>query len=309
MGTFLTPTRLLTGIAVLLSALPTFATTLDHLPPGTKWVMHVNLDSIKNSGLGKHAQAKIEQTAGGQQLDLLADMLNFDPRKDLKEATIYGPDAKESHAVLVVNGKVDGERLSTFVTMNETFEKVTHDNVEVLSWVNEEGDRKGMRTYGRVLNNQYVVLGSHGPSVASALKALEGGEVLGKDSELLRELKRDAAVMIAASAELANMAKVDPNNPLLRQAKSFQMSIREKGEEMAMELGIRMETPEAAQQLLHIGQGGLALLQLQAAEVPELQKVLGSVNHQMRVDLNQVKMDVTVATQALKDLMDQAIQP
>ncbi len=302
-------TRLIASLAVLITARPLFASNLDHLPPDTKWVMHVNLDAIKNSGIGKHAQEKIGQTPGGKQLDLLVDMLNFDPRKDLHEATIYGPDAQDTHAVLVVNGKVDGERLSTFVEMNETFKKVTHDHVEMLSWVNEDGDRKGMQTFGRVLNNQYVVLGSHGPSVAAALKALEGGEVLGKESELLRELKRDAAVMAAASAELANMAQVDPNNPLLKQAKSFQMSIREKGDDMAMELGIHMQTPEAAQQLLHIGQGGLALLHLQAAEVPELQKVLGNLNHQMRVDLNQVKLEVTIANQALKDLMDLAITP
>jgi len=309
MGIQFPTTTLVTGLAALLSALPAFPSTLDHLPPDTKWVMHVNIDAMKNSGIGKHLEERIGKGPGGRQMDLLADMLNFDPRKDLKEATIYGPDAEESHAVLVVNGKVDGERLQLFVENNPGFEKVNHNNVEVLSWVEEEGDRKGKRTFGRVLNNQYVVMGSHGPSVASALKALQGGQVLAKDSDLLRELKRDAAVMAAASAELANIAQADPNNPLLKQARSFQMSVREKGEEMALEVGVRMQTPEAAQQLLHIGQGGLAMLQLHASETPELKELLGKLNHQLRVDLNLVKLDVSIHTQALKDLMDLAITP
>lgn len=293
--------------AALTSALPLLASNLDHLPPDTKWVIHMNMAAIKKSGIGQHVQKKIGEGPGGRQLDLLADMLNFDPRKDLNEATVFGPDADESHAVLVVNGKVDGERLKTFVEGNSGFEKVVHDGVEVLSWVEEDGERKGQRSFGRVLNNQYVVIGSKGPQVAAALKALDGGKVLAKESELLQDLQRDAVVMAAASAELAKIAKADPNNPMLQQAKSFQMSLREKGEDLSFQMGVQMENPETAKQLMHIAQGGLAMLQLHAAENQELQALLTLMDHKMTVDLSTVKLNVLVDQKALIEMMEDAM--
>ncbi len=306
MKTLLRLTTVLCGLALTSPAFAAEATALNHLPEGTQWVMHVNMTAIRDSAIGKHVTKKLAEAPHKARMDLLADMLNFDPRTDLEEATVFGPDEKEDHAVMVIKGNVDGERLRTFVESNEGFEMSNFGGTDVLSWIEDKGKRKGLRSYGKVLNNQFVVIGSDGPSVAKALQSLDGGVGLAKDAELLKALNRDAVVMAAASAQFAKMASLDPENPMLQQAKSFKMSLQEKGDKMALNVGVQMTNPEAAEQLLMIGRGGMAMMEMQAMQKEELADLMEALDSKMDVEMDTVVLDVSFPSQAVIDCIEKA---
>lgn len=131
----------LSAACAALVAWNTFAadSALDHLPRGTRWVMHTDIKAMQASTFGKYMEEKMDAKGCAEKMEQLAEALDVDLRKDLLSVTFYGPDQEREHSIMLMRANVDGEKLLTYVEEKEGFQKELDGYVTVLSWIQDKG--------------------------------------------------------------------------------------------------------------------------------------------------------------------------
>lgn len=154
------------------------------------------------------------------------------------------------------------------------------------------------------MGNTFVVLGADRDYVVEALNAVGGGETLKKGEGVLANLAQGDGVIFASSADFANMKTFKPRNPMMKQASSIQMSVKETKSNTVVAVDVDMNSNEAAQQLLALSQGGLAMMRLKTAEKPAVRSMVDRVG--MTAAAERVSFDFEAPSVELIDTMKQA---
>ena len=107
-----------------------------------KWVIHVDVDAIRDSHLVKKAfdTCPILKDSG-KHFDMIRDKVGVDLRKDLHAITLYGPDSDKKHAVAIVFSTVN-QKLLLEKANKATDHKVTkHGSIDIYSWTVKHGTK------------------------------------------------------------------------------------------------------------------------------------------------------------------------
>src|SRR5688500_13541667 len=72
------------------------------VPASAQWLLHADLDAMRDSETGKAVFAEIE-VKHGDQLRAFKRMFSLHPITDLHDVTLYG-DGKPEHAVALIEG-------------------------------------------------------------------------------------------------------------------------------------------------------------------------------------------------------------
>jgi len=238
------------------------------------WVLHVDCDGLKKTSLGKSLLAELDKPEAQKKLAAMQLILNVDPRKDLHGVTIYGATKDQSDGVMVVYADFDAARLTTLAEANKDYESTKHGAQTIHSWIDEkrpEKDGVKPRTYGAI-KGKVLIFAQKEARVADALDAMDKTKPnLATSKDYPRLAGGDGGFIVGAARKL-DLPNNDPGAAVLKQAKSFWLSVGQKEDRTEVSLDLEAADLEVAKQMGDVCRGLMALLSLQK-DKPEAAKL------------------------------------
>ena len=129
-----------------------------------KFVVHLDMDAFRVSKIGTAILEKFREDEGGEKLNALVELIEFDPLSAIHGATMFGNGEKDN-GILVVKHKANGAKLLAFMKLDEHYRKTEHGKHEI----HGAGDRSdGERGYISFVNESTACLLYTSPSPRDA---------------------------------------------------------------------------------------------------------------------------------------------
>lgn len=265
------------AVTVLVAAAaPVFGGQLlkNQVGAGANWVAHLNFDQLVKSQLGQLIRAELAKEGLEEQLQGFQAIFSFNPIDDIRDVTIYGNGSDREKAVALFEGKFDKEKLLAVVQMNPQYKEIKHGDLVVHSWVDEnKKDPNGpdQRMYGCTYKDNMVVLGAGLEAVKKAVDVLTGsapstGDRLFKQPALNAQ---GAFLQIAANA-VNDLADHRNEAAVLEKTDELGAAVGENNGTFYVNLSLRAESNEIAQNVKKLLEGIIAFLTLAGGEQPAL---------------------------------------
>jgi len=237
-------------------------------------------------------------------------VFNFDPRTDLDGLTMYGKGTAEKSGVLLIRGRLDGERLVTLVKANDTYESSTYGSYTVHSWIDDKRARRAeargrepKRSYGAVFTDGTIVLSDSAENVGRALDVLAGKLPAMRENEMVAGLTgwRDAYFLVAA-AETGEMADLAPSAALLKGARRLGLIVGETGDQLESKGSLEASDAEMAGNMKRIADGMIALALVNAENNPAAARLAEA--SQVTVNGNRLELRMSSPVSALIEAIE-----
>ncbi|RME91923.1 MAG: hypothetical protein D6766_10975 [Verrucomicrobia bacterium] len=253
---------------------------LRHVGADAKWVVHLDVDALLQSRVGKALEAKV-----GPDLDRGVRELNrhlgvdYDWRR-IHGLTLYGsaygtPDHPKG--VLLIHSDLDWKAgFEAALNRQAELGQATDGPVQRL----REGpvalfslDRKG---FAALVSKRLAVVGASREEVEQATKVLRGEAPNRRQKADGLEVPRprDGALLFVVAAEgFASEVPLPPRARVLQMTDALQATVREVGGKLVTEVGLRTKDAQISQQVEQLIQGLKALVALSGEQRPEVQRL------------------------------------
>jgi hypothetical protein len=290
------------GLACAAQAAPL---DIKQVPAGATWVVHVDVDAIRASTVAQKAYAQCLEKHKDRvevALELIKRTVGMDLCKDLHGLTAYGPKVGQEKGVLLVFANFDQQMLGKLVKLAPDFKTTKHGQYTIGSWTHK--DRRGPRpAAGAFWKPGVTVLSGTVPDVELALDVLDG-----KKPSLPGKVEIPAGATVAARAwGLANV-ELPGKCPLPKQIEEFCFAMGENEGQSFLMAQVKTKSPDVAQDIAKIIEGGKALAGLRhlgdaaAAKIIDQFKVSASDNT-VKIDFHAPAADVWAHLQkVIKDV-------
>jgi hypothetical protein len=102
------------------------------IPASARWMLHADLDAMRESWTGRAVFDRIEGDHGAQ-LRAFNRMFGLHPLKDLAGLTLFG-DGQPDQAVALISGKFDREHLEDVVAAADGYAMARHADFTIHTW-------------------------------------------------------------------------------------------------------------------------------------------------------------------------------
>lgn len=191
-----------------------------------------------------------------QMMKMGAGMMGMDPRKDLRDVTIFGMDTDKQNGVMVVRAKANRELLEKMVAKAPDHETMEHRTYTLHAWTHKgwKGHR-GEKVVGAFYRDDVMVFSKTPERVKAAIDVLDGDAKSADRDGPLGGRVRPGSILVARAAA------VDPETkcPVLRQGRSFRVAMGESEGKSFYRAKLDMTSPEAADQVEDVVEGFEAL--------------------------------------------------
>ncbi len=210
------------------------------------WVMHVDLDGMRQSSIGKHLLAKAAKQRVAKHFEAAKTIYGVDFRKDLTGVTMYGHITKadgggavQHHGVAVIRGKYDKTRFinalksrvgyTTVEFRGHTLMKVIPADRKLEAGLANQRIRTRTKPgWGAFYDGTTFVLGETLSALKTGVDVLDGKAkslVTANPFKHLDAIEENPLFM--AAANLGQMKGVDPQAAIFRGAESVSLAVRE----------------------------------------------------------------------------------
>lgn len=238
---------------------------------GAGWVLHVDLEAMLRSDLGKFILDEIDKKEEAQ--SKLADFrktMGFDPLEAIRGVTLYGPQAGEQAGVAIIDASVDQKKLLALLQANETYKKLGYGDHVVHQWTDKPRPRRrhkdaeevpddelipGRTHFGCFYDEDTIVIASAAKLLEQALDVLDG--------------ERDS---LAKTAALATLPKAVPGAFVIAAAEGFKAPAAERRKGAAMFKNVSAASLQAgeADGTLFVGVELITKTEEQAAQLRQI---------------------------------------
>ncbi|MCX8107421.1 MAG: hypothetical protein N3G20_01305 [Verrucomicrobiae bacterium] len=241
------------------------------------WVFHVDVDSLKNTVIGRHILAEMNKPETLNKLAAFQAIFNMDLRTDLHGITFYGVSESEDDAVMLVYANFDPVRLTTLALAANGHKSSMYQQHTIHSWIDEKRPKKGgvePRVYAAI-HGKKIIFGRKETRVAQALDVLDGtAQRLQPGSSLITPVAEGAFVHGAATKFIPGEGT--PNAEIFRQSKGLRFSAGEKDRQLTTCLILDVGNEEAAKQIEAICRGMVGLMAFRQDQ-PEVQRLAQAI--------------------------------
>lgn len=262
--------------ALSVAAVPTFGAPLQtsEVHPTATWVAHIDMEAFRASDIGKMVMAELQKQGLDQKFESFATIFSFHPLRDLRNVTLYGRGADRDHAVAVVNGKLDTQKLLAFVRLNPQHQEIPYKGGTIHRWRHETDQM----LHGFVHDESRVVVGAGQEAVQQAVDALKG-QATGTATNLFKQIPegRGRVFLQAAATGIGDIAGQNPQAAVLRQTDSLALTVGEATENVFGELSLLGQTTEGAENMNQTLLGIFSMFQLMGGEQPQLAELAKSI--------------------------------
>jgi hypothetical protein len=276
------------------------------VPVGVHWFFHLDVDGFKKTQLGKFVLGKAKEM--GPELDKLTKQLQFDFRKDLDSATLFGQGDDEKQWAILLQGKFKKTPLLAALKWKVGFKRLSEAGHEILTWRDGKGDKQETH-FGTIVNEGLIALGSSKQRLVQALNVLKG-KAPSLQPEQLGGLKlKKGNYFLAAVVNVKDL-------PIPPEAQAFNVQsigfrLGEQGNNITAQLLLNSVDADSSLKIQQMLQGLLAMVQLQiaAADDPESKKLAaGLQNLKIARQKNVVQVDLTFPVAKLLEQLNVNVQ-
>jgi len=263
--------RLFKIILILLFSAPAWAGPLDpsDVSNSARWVIHVDAEAFWGSQFGTHIKQVVDSNNVRAKIDAMKQLFGSDVTLDIHSVTLYGADGDDKHAVALVKGEMDPEKLVSMAVLTPRYQKIKTGDVLIHQWGGDKAEHKIQ--YMGFASDQTLVMSQTQSTVETALKVLAGKAGSVKGTERFKALTRapDKAFVVVCAEELADLTKGQAHAAMLQRSSMLAFMVGEKDGFLNTTLQLETESPESAGQIEAMGRGILAMVQFQETKVPQ----------------------------------------
>ena len=255
---------------VLLTAAAAWAGDIDPalVSADAKWVAHLDVSGMLESGLGKALLEKLQDERIQARIAEFSQAFGFDPRTDLDSVSLWGTGYRPDDGVAVFKGVFDHDRLLALLDKNEGHETSQHGEFTVHRWTqrpegpNDEGER-----YGTFYREGVVLVTRAKATLENALDQLAkaGGTLVGQDAPALLPKRAEGTFFFAAGSDLSGVAAVHPRAQWTRLVSSAHMVFGQTDGTVFLDIELTAGDEPNATRLRNVVSGMLAVAQLRIA--------------------------------------------
>lgn len=272
------------------------------------WIIHADVEKFSKTQIGGFVLNEFRSEEANKKFAAFQVIFNFDPRKDLKSLTLYGPNNNPKQAVALIRGTFDADRLTTLLRANDTYSEIRYHNHIVHSWIDKENHKGKVKSrkepsFGCFHPNGIVVLGTDLEPVKKALDVMDGKKPSLKTTYSFHGLSLPGQPsFLAAVANLSEMGELGPKATVLKQAKSINLALEETGGNLRGHLILSTRTAVTATRVQAVVEGMIAIALLVQEENPELARLAQELsvsvdNKTVRVSLDSPASDILAVLQ------------
>lgn len=252
---------------------------LKQVPAEAKWVAHVDVDAMRESTVIQKAYYKIADLCpdGERLVDKIREFVAMDPRNDLHGITLGGTVVGQPEVALLVHAEVDQKALLDKVSKAPDYKEETYGAYKLHCWTDAKGKKHEHPMAGTFAKPNMILLAPTVDILKAVLDTMDGKSpsLAGSKSPLAASVP-DGALVLARAVGLAD-AKLPMKSPLVTKSDTFSLAIGESGGQSFAEAALLMKSPEDAQRVKALLDGGRAMLELQHGDDAEAMKMLNKV--------------------------------
>ena len=233
------------------------------VPANVQWFLHLDVGGFKKTQLGQFALKQAKEL--GPELDQLAEQLQFDFRKDLESATLFGEvfeDEGQDKMAILFRGKFNKAPLLDALKKKNAFNIIHAAGHELLTWRDGKGEEQEAH-YGAIVNEGLIAIGSSKQRLVQALNVL-------KDKAPALQPKQLGGLKLKkGNYFLAGVVNVK-DLPIPPEAQAFKVEsigfrLGEQDKKIVAHLLLNSVDADSSLKIQQMLQGLLALVQLQIA--------------------------------------------
>ena len=309
-------TLLMTGFVCMIAQAASLSGT--DIPTGSNWYVHVNLELIQNSEVGRRFLLE----KADEVLNEIQEELNVDIRGEIQGVTLFGGKLprhgdSENDGAVILHGAISTETQGALLSAMERkgAHVITNDSTGLAYYMIEDGD--GTMTYtdedGEVKDvdwshreDIYFSFGATQTMVTQNLEMmqsfLDSGGYLGgfevADSEALLVLQADRALLQGGANTSAEIGE-DWDSSVFKNVDAVALIVEEDLDGLQINAQLSASSPEVAMSVRNIVEGLVALKSLDDSDA-----VLGEILRQVRFesDGSELYMNVPIATNQIEAL-------
>ncbi len=230
------------------------------VPAGVHWFFHLDVGGFKKTQLGQFALKQAKEF--GPELDLLAKQLQFDFRKDLDSATLFGQGDDEKQWAMLLQGKFKKAPLLAALKWKSGFKRLSEAGHEILTWRDGKGDEQETH-FGTIVNEGLIAMGSSKKRLVQALNVLKGKAPALQPKQLGGLKLKKGNYFLAAVVNVKDL-------PIPPEAQAFKVQsigfrLGEQGKNLTAHLLLNSDDADSGLKIQQMLQGLLAMGQLQVA--------------------------------------------
>ena len=212
----------------LMSAARRLAEPLDlkQIPADAKWLLHVDVDAMRESTLVKNAWPKAMEMHKNaeQKLKEMQDKFGIDVCKDLHGLTAYGRELGKHTGVLIVHAKFDLKLAEATAAKAKDHKVVKFESYHLHSWTEKHHGHE-RTVWAAAYKSDGLVFASSDEYLKAALAVLDGKASAVASGPLAGRV-RPGTTILARATGIAD-AEVPCHSPIAKQIRSLRFSMGE----------------------------------------------------------------------------------
>ncbi len=267
------------GLSPLVNAGPL---DLKQVPADAKWVVHVDVDALRESTVVQKAHELAEPSHREicERVFAIAGLFGANPKQHLRGITLYGGMLGKPEGVMIVHSDFNRGLLEGTIKLAPDYHSDRYDSHELHSWRPQLLAFKGVQ--GKISAAFYrtnvLVMGGTEDELKRGLDVLDGKRPgLAGTRNTLSEAVPAGTVFLLRAIGPAEPSLADLLG-FLKDTDSMSIAVGEYQGEVFKEGRLVVKTPDAARRVVAAAQGVIAIVGLRLGSDAEAMKLLRALN-------------------------------
>ncbi len=231
------------------------------VPADAKWMIHIDVDALRNSPAWEILNAKIKQSPANDQIGQIELLSGMRFPEDLHDATAYGLTFTPTDAVVLVHAKVERLQIEQLLAQAPGYDSEKYNDHDLDTWT----DDKGEQLYGAFVNDTLIAIGHDKDSIKKALDVLDGKGNPAKTGDAVAPAVKPGVAIVVACTDLANL-KGKAQSPVFTFLQSGWITLTPGEKAIAVDAQSIAKTPQDAEKSKQALVGIKAFVDLAAAK-------------------------------------------
>ena len=277
---------------------------LETLPANTRWVLHLDVQALRDSPSGKGLLASLAGAPEEAEFNALVAAYAGDFLRELAAVTICGAGDAEQGCVVYLRGNWDLRKLSAVLADHHAVATAAYGRHAIMSWGDAKAARNAEHPSVCLLSANLVLLANRETALRQALDALDGkAPTLAGEPRFRRLAVLDTnAFLRVVAVDLPAIAAGEPlTAAALSGGDSLRLAVGLNVQEARAKAVIQASTPDGALQMQRALVGIQAVMLLEGLKNPDVGKIARSA----RIDVSgqEVSVVLTAPFEAVKRLL------
>ena len=253
---------------------------LESLPANARWVLHLDVKTLRDSPLGKGLLAALAGTPQEADLKVFEAAFACDIRRDLAAITVCGAGGEAQGGVAYLYGNWDLRKLPALLAGNPPLAAASAGRHTILRWGDAPVADGSEPPSVCLVSSNLVLLANRETAMRQALAALDGrAPTLAAAPRFRRMATMDTNAFLRVMAvDLKEIVDDRLLAAALSSGESLRLAVSSEGAEVHAKAVLREATPAAALEAQQTLIGLQAVMMLQGLKNPDIGKVAKSAH-------------------------------